>query len=579
MLFVFQILVMRTILLFAISLLQLTFSGICYAQEEKETFNQLLIDDSADMSTIAGYSETVRHSVFEACTQPQGIAGMNDLQKNSGQHFRSLLSAYSKEEQQKIWNLTRYPGLINKLMSTGPLSKQALEDVLIFYPKEIHDDAMNYTVNHFYIIKNINRINEEFDQAFEATIRTYSTSVQNAFRELLKTPELISLLNNNMHMAVHLGAIYQKNPEYLIQQFNAMNLEQAEQKARDLEEWKQKMKEDPEAERELQQSAKEYAQEYGYSQNDYYETDPVYINRYVFVPYPYWCGYPSWYDYEWWYPYPYWYHWGFSYWHGSIYWHSAPSWYFVHWHFRHHPHFDHYPHITNVYINYYHGHHRLNVRGPEVVHRWVEENRRVLPKDFISNEKNRIPVIKDYGKFANDFDRENKSAPVKMEQNDFLKKNAAKYPALKPDFQEQPKQIGNEKWNQVTPEREEPVFKPAPDKPVEKQKVEPINKQTEKYYEPNIPQKQLEQPKQYQPIPKQEEKRWEQPKQQPYQPKPNIQQEPRVQPRQNVQPVQPQQNFQPKQNLQLKPNYQPVPRQNVPAPQRSQPGKIGIQKK
>ena len=324
----------------------------CIAQNEKDTFAQLLAEDGADISTIAGYSEALRYAVFEACTQPQGIANMNDLQKNSAQHFRALISSYTKEEQQKIWNLTRYQGLINKLTSTGSLSKQALEDVLKAYPNAIHDDAMNYTQNRFDVIKNINRINEDFDNAFEETIKTYRPFVQKAFRDLLNTPELISLLNNNMHMAVHLGGIYQKNPEFLKQQFDALNLEQAEQKAKDLEEWKQKMKEDPEAEKELQQSAKEYAQQYGYSESDYYETDPVYINRYVFVPYPYWCGYPWWYEYEWWYPYPYWYHWGFCQWQGNVYWHSPPSWFFVHWHFHRHPHFHHYPHLTNTYINY-----------------------------------------------------------------------------------------------------------------------------------------------------------------------------------------------------------------------------------
>lgn len=545
----------------ALSLLGLfLFQVSCYARDEKEMFVQLLNDDSADISIIASYPETVRNAVFEACTQPQGIVNIANIQKGSQAEFRSALSPYSKEEQQKIWNLTRYSGLIDKLVGAGQLSAPELESILKDYPEEVREAATDYTLHHFELLKTISGLDTRFALSFNDAIKAYSSVTQASFRELLNTPELISLLNNNLRVAVNLGVIYQKNPGYVKQQFDILNLELAQQKARDLEEWKQKLQDDPDAETELQQSAKEYATENGYSESDYYETDPVIINRYVFVPYPYWCGYPSWYEYEWWYPYPYWYHWGFSYWHGTIVWHSPPSWFFVHWHFRHYPHFHRYPRITNVYFNYYHGHHRQEVKSSETVNKWYEQNSRVLPEDFTTNEKNRVEVIKDFGRFEGDYQKENSTEHGNLNRSDFLNKNQSNYPALKQTLPAQSKPADNkylnEKESPKLPVNERPAYKPIPEKPV----VKPQEPRQQQPYQPRPD---------VQPVPKHQPGQNVQPKQ-------NIQPVPKPQPKQNIQPrpnTQPPMQYQPKPNVQPKPQVQPVPRQNNPVPKNQLPVK------
>ncbi len=534
------------------------FYQTCYSNDEKETFQQLLNEDSADVSLIAAYPAKVRSAVFEVCTQPQGIATIANVQKESQAKFRSLLSSYSKDEQQKIWNLTRYSGLISKLVNATQLSKQELEDLLKDYPKEVQETGINYALHHFELLKTIAGLDTRFTLLFKDAIKTYSPVSQTAFSELLGTPELISMLNNNMRMAVNLGVIYQKNPDYVKEQFDAINLQQAQQKAIDLEEWKQKMKDDPEAEKELQQSTKEYADEVGYSASDYYETDPAIINNYVMVPYPYWCGYPSWYEYEWWYPYPYWYHWGFTYWHGQVFWHSPPSWFFVHWHFHRHPHFHRYPHITNIYFSYYYGHHRLEVRASETLHRWYEENNQVLPKDFNSNDKNRVEVIRDFGKLEEDYHKENITGTGNLNRYDFLTKNADKYPALKQPLPQQPtpadKKHLNVKDHPVQPVQERPVYKQTPDNPI----LKPKAPERQQHYPTN---RNIQPAPIYQPTQK-------------VQPKPNIQPSPNKQPKQGINPGSNNQRplqYQPPPPIQPKPQLQTTPTPNNQPPKNQIP--------
>ena len=86
-----------------------------------------------------------------------------------------------------------------------------------------------------------------------------------------------------------------------------------------------------------------------------------------------------------------------------------------------------------------------------------------------------------------------------------------------------------------------------------KTEVEPYKKQPEKHREPKYQETQLVVPKLYQPVPKQEKKRWEQPQKQPViQPKPDYQSKPNVQPKQNYKPAPKQNNPTPKLNMKKK---------------------------
>ncbi|MCX6292154.1 MAG: hypothetical protein NT126_10370 [Bacteroidetes bacterium] len=404
------------------------------AQNDNRTrMEQLARYDSADVNALAAYPENNRKTCFEISSHPEGIVRLNDIQKHSNEQFKTILSSYSKEEQQKIWNLTRYQGLTGQLVAGGKKNSSETETILKDYPKEIHDDAVNYSTNHFELLENIEKVNTQFNSSFENIIREYSPETQSAFREIIRTPEVITILNNNMHMTVQLGDLYKRNPEMVMNYFSELNLELAQQKAKDLAEWKETISKDPDAKKELKQSAEEYAKENGYAENDYRNVNPVVVEHYVYMPYPYWCGYPWWHAEPYWYPYPHWYHWGFYYWQDDFVWIGPPSWFFLHWHFSHHTNFYHYPHITNSYLHYYHGPRRAVVSNTVVVHSWVRDNRNNLPHGFLKDDAQRPDRIKEYGQFQVNYDehiRNNPKAPVN--RNDFLQQHANEYPHLQP---------------------------------------------------------------------------------------------------------------------------------------------------
>ena len=123
---------------------------------------------------------------------------------------------------------------------------------------------------------------------------------------------------------VALGEAFEADPDGTRERLDALAIEVAAANRALEEEWREGLEGDPEAQEELEQAAREYADEYGFSYDDLTTTNVQVTVRHTYAPYPYWFGFPSWYAYWWpwgvWYPvYP---HFGFYYGHHHrhVYW-------------------------------------------------------------------------------------------------------------------------------------------------------------------------------------------------------------------------------------------------------------------
>jgi hypothetical protein len=75
-------------------------------------FSLFLVEDSSSINKLAAYPADIRNNAFLAATQPDGITWIINIQRQSNIKFRNLIAPYSLPGQQKLWNLTRYNGLI-----------------------------------------------------------------------------------------------------------------------------------------------------------------------------------------------------------------------------------------------------------------------------------------------------------------------------------------------------------------------------------------------------------------------------------------------------------------------------------
>ncbi len=390
-------------------------------------------EDSAALNALVMYPETIRVDIFEACVYPAAIVNIASLQKNSSSDFAKLLSTYPKEEQENYWDLSRYPGLITKLVQGGPKSESQINSILADYPLEIHKNALNYGRNHYDVLQKIDAIQAETNNKFDQIIADYPKVTQDAYSELLQYPEIISLLNENLNLAVRVGDHYKRNPQRVLHKADSLNLAITRQNAEDVASWKEEIQNNPDEAADLKSAANDYSKENGYTQDEINAApNPTYVNNYTCYPYPYWFGYPVWYPYQYWYPYPFWFDCGFYY---DPFGHMViigyPSFYFTNWYFYYPQHWHHYPHLGNSYIKHYYGPRRPANGNSVIVHKWVRDNKNYLPRDFISNDKKRVDVIKQVGQLNDDVQKRRPGKPVSTATRDqYLQKNTTKYPAL-----------------------------------------------------------------------------------------------------------------------------------------------------
>jgi hypothetical protein len=407
--------------------------SIAVAQEPVVTHKHLMKEDSAALNALVMYPDTIRLHIFEACEYPSAIVSIASLQKSSSDEFVTLIGTYSKNEQEDFWNLSRYPGLISKLVQEGKESVDQISAVLKDYPAEIHETALKYGMGYYATLQKMDEIQLKTDAQFDTILTDYPPETQQALRVLIQYPEIINLLNDHLGLTVRVGDRFRRNPQGVIHRADSLNLAETRQNAEDAEAWKQSIEQNPDEAEDLKNAANDYATENGYTQEEVNAPpDPDYVTNYTCYPYPYWYGYPTWYPYSYWYPYPYWFDCGFY--HdrrGQIVIIGPPSRYFTNWYFYYPDHLRRYPNLGNGYVDHYYGRQRSGGGNSAIVHTWVHEHKEFLPNDFTTNRTRRPEVIKQVGMLDGDVQKQNGGRQVSPAIRDkYIRDNSSKFPSL-----------------------------------------------------------------------------------------------------------------------------------------------------
>lgn len=423
------------------------------AQNEKTLLTQLLEEEQQTVEALALYPAETRTAILEASKFPEALIKMEAMQAKSSEAFKAMLDKYPKAVQEDVWDLTRYPGLIAALVTGGQKEGIDFEVAVQDFPKEIVPRARRTSDEHFPLLAEADRLNRYWDAAFGELLTGYQPATRDALTQLVGLPEVLSLLTDNIRQTVLLGDLYRKNPAWLQQQMDSLGLVAAEAQSKELTDWKNNLANDPDAKRELEESAQAYTEEYGYDDAyyDYYD-DRYYGNNghqdyivdqfYYQYNYPYWFGYPYWYPYPRWRPYPYWYDWGFYWGPGHvIIVVDLPSYWFVDWYFYQPWHHYYYPHLSSRYVDHYYGHRGSSGSISSNVRNWKGRNRDIVTDDWLNKARADANEFRDFGKLETEREKYNQAHPDKpIAQRDFLEKNRKQYPGLSTSVEQQRQQ-------------------------------------------------------------------------------------------------------------------------------------------
>ena len=464
---------------FLLVLTVLIFTFQIQAQTEKELLAQLAAEEQEAVNALVLYPKDTRLAILEASLYPEALIKMESIQLQTSVKFKDLMQSYPQEVQESVWDLTRYPNLLERL-ATADNSTKAVDKILAKYPKIIHQRARQVATNSQALIMQVNEMNQSAANAFAAVVEKYPPKVQANLRQLLELPEVLTLLTENIRLTILVGDLYEKEPDWVIQKADSVSLEVARQNAQEIEDWKQNLANNPQAMEELQAATESFNDDYEYDDayynfdNEqetydeiYYDDDDDYqtIKIYHEYNYPYWFGCPYWYNAPRWRVYPYWYDWGFYYGNsGSIVVVGLPSFYFVNWYFYYPIHHTYWSHLSTHFVRHHHHHihHRNSITTG--VNRWRDRNQEIINDDWVKDDGKLSNRLAEYGKFETARTKyNNKHTDRPMTQKEYADQHAKRYPTV------------TKSAKKVEKSRPNPVYKvpPISRKPTERKTEKP----------------------------------------------------------------------------------------------------------
>ncbi len=330
-------------------------------------------DDDDIISSIAPYPEDVRNAILNVSQYTQKLVKVERIQARSSQSFQDLVADFSRDEQEKFYEISRYPELVHQLATSSYNSFDQVKPMLDHYPKELESTVSALFPSHQKEIKSMDRTYQTSQDGFDKIIESLPSDAQSDFKKVIGMPDVMSLLTEHIDLVVSLGEAYKNDPQGTRQKLNDVSSQVATQNQTDLEEYKKKVESDPQMQEEMKKSSQEFADSYSANNDSSYnaqlpqtqqsqsQNQPAVVNNYYggsgynYNPYPYWFGYPYWYSSPMWYPMPLYYYTGFYIGpRGNVVVMGLPSRYYSNWFFRfgYHRYPRYYGYCNNYYTNH-----------------------------------------------------------------------------------------------------------------------------------------------------------------------------------------------------------------------------------
>ncbi|GAB3957263.1 hypothetical protein GCM10028805_49460 [Spirosoma harenae] len=322
--------------------------------------------DKAIVSAIAPYRDDVRRSILLASQQPQVLTALAQQRASSEQAFGNLIQSFGQKKQAWFYDIARFPDVMHALATLpAGTSESAVNNLTKNMSADLQETAWKLYRHHHDDLVQVDNINQQADQAFDNLIGSLDVPTQNAFRQLIGMPDVLSQLTDQLDKTTRLGEAYRANPDQVTKELTALHDSLTVQNQQELAEYQNELTNDPQARQELQQAGQAYAQANGY--NTGINPNPAWINTsyYYQNPYSFWFGYPYWYASPLWYPSAWWYGTGYYFGlGGNMVLFGMPSLGFSNWFFTRGRYA--YPHLYNRFNNYYThtmGEHRIWTPG------------------------------------------------------------------------------------------------------------------------------------------------------------------------------------------------------------------------
>lgn len=166
-------------------------SNTILAQNDIEILVDLVKEEQEAINAIVLYPKETRIDILNASLHPDALIKMESIQSKTRKSFVELLEDYPQEIQEEVWDLSRYPNLINTLVTTP---ESDIDEAIEAYPKVIHKRAKKVVFENFNLLNRIDELDFIAESAYNSVISDYPEPVQDALNNLVGQPEILTIL-------------------------------------------------------------------------------------------------------------------------------------------------------------------------------------------------------------------------------------------------------------------------------------------------------------------------------------------------------------------------------------------------
>ena len=265
---------------------------------------------SAAARAISVYPADIRQATQTTLAHPATLAQLGQIQAKSSSDFKKLSSSLSPELEKKLWQVIRFPSLLQDLVGLGP--KGDGSSLLSNYPKEVQAAAKELFKDQFNLLQQSAEIGNKAQAQFGKAIEGLPAPAKAAFQSVAGHSEIFQVLNQALGLSKIDPDSLKKSLPILTQEAQKLStLIAAAPPSSPQKKIQAEKGDDPKALAALSKADRSFK-----AQNDYeLDQDPhpkgaAQVNigytpdSSLFIPigwaYPFWFGWPAW-D-----PFPFW---------------------------------------------------------------------------------------------------------------------------------------------------------------------------------------------------------------------------------------------------------------------------------
>ncbi len=407
----------------------------------------LTAEEKEVVRALALYPGNVREAILEATLRPDLIAALNDIATQSRQDFRALVGDLPRDSQALVWEVVRYPAMLDSLVALGPSpSEDAVRAAIATQPADAQESLLLLMAQEPDLAEQAHDVRLQAEQRTSDLLSREPLQVESAFRIVLEQPEALSKMSERPDLVARIAEVYRRDPALVLSRLEEIAQEIDANYEASVQAWAQQLEANPAAAEELVEASRLYAEENGLPPPAQEASDPTTevsvddaivaaapgegVEGEELVPYPYYYGPPP--GQEAYYPYQPQDSAGFYLNElGELVVVSLMTYAFVDWLFDDDDdYWDRYPDLSSeVIINV----DRTNIwigGGNDRVRDWVDDNRHDLPDGWFDNDGDLRDRMGDYADAHRDFEDWRDKNGGKGSLDDFVKDRGDRFPGL-----------------------------------------------------------------------------------------------------------------------------------------------------